>query len=160
MIAKLAVTGHRPDKLGGYGPQAYEKLFQFAFRTLGQLEPQCVITGMAQGWDTAVAEAAFVRKIPYLAYVPFEGQERKWPTQSQTLYRNLLAGADGVKVISPNGYSVQAMYDRNIAMVNDGDEILALFNGDSTGGTAHAYNYALAQKKPVHNVWSQWVRVR
>jgi len=53
----LAVTGHRPEKLGGYGPAVAERLFNLASSELQGLRPEYVLTGMAIGWDQAVADA-------------------------------------------------------------------------------------------------------
>ena len=71
----IAATGHRPDKLGGYGSIVADRLFHLAYETLEELAPTLVISGMALGWDMAVAEAAFCLDIPFHAYRPFEGQE-------------------------------------------------------------------------------------
>lgn len=53
----LAVTGHRPNKLGGYSKQAYRKLVKIAEVNLKKLNPDKVISGMALGWDQALAQA-------------------------------------------------------------------------------------------------------
>ena len=55
----VAGSGHRPSKLGGYSEQIHEKLVALAIGWLKKNEPSCVLSGMALGWDTALAEAAF-----------------------------------------------------------------------------------------------------
>lgn len=154
--SSLAVTGHRPDKLGGYSPAAVSRLINFAEFKLTMLAPSSVITGMAQGWDTAIAQACHRLRIPFHAYIPFVGQESRWPPAAQSTYRNLLARADSTRIISPGGFSGRAMQARNEAMVDDSSSLLALYNG-SPGGTANCLLYAQALRRPVTNVWSDWL---
>lgn len=121
-----------------------------------ELRPRDVISGMALGWDQACAEAAIVLGIPFYAYIPFVGQENKWPVKSQKFYHILLGRAAGVKECSPAGYDPEKMLYRNVCMVNDCHTLLALWDG-SNGGTAHCVNYALKVGKPMINAWQRWV---
>jgi hypothetical protein len=41
-------------------------------------------------------------------------------------------------------------------MVDNSQEVLALYNGDKKGGTAHCVNYARVKKHPIHNAWELW----
>lgn len=152
---KLAGTGHRPNKLGGYEVEASMKVAQLANMVLEYYSPTLVISGMAQGWDQALAQAAYDRKIPFHAYIPFEGQEYVWPSVSRYYYRALLAKAALVKVCSPGDYSPRAMQVRNQAMVNDCDLLIALWN-NTPGGTANCLQYAAAVNTPYINVWSNF----
>lgn len=156
----LAATGHRPDKLGGYGAKAETRRIDFALEVLDEMRPKGMIVGMAQGWDMAVAEACYLLGIPYRAFVPFQGQESVWPTSTQMLYRNLLDKALEIFVVSPGGYDRHKMNVRNEAMVNDETvtTVLALWNG-SPGGTANCVWYAQhIAAKPVINLWGRWTR--
>lgn len=83
----IAATGHRPLKVGGYGRQAYLRLFDVAFAYLREEQNKhaglkhhglVAVSGMALGWDHAFAAAAWNLGIPFLAIVPFEGQEQRW----------------------------------------------------------------------------------
>lgn len=53
----LAVTGHRPDKIGGYDRNnpLRKKLLVKIDATLARLKPERVLTGMALGVDQDVA---------------------------------------------------------------------------------------------------------
>ena len=116
---KMAVTGHRPPKLGGYDEKIMHNLFLFACDVLKDVPKlELVITGMALGWDQAVAEAAMQLDIPFLAAVPFEGQESRWLEESREHYDHLLRHAIEVKVVSPGGYSAFSMHVRNEWMVD------------------------------------------
>ncbi len=151
----LAGTGHRPDKLGGYSPLIAKELRACAERELHRLKPEVVITGMALGWDQAIAWAARAARIPFWAYIPFVGQESVWPYASKEEYRELLSYATKLVVCSPGGYGPHKMQMRNVLMVRDCDEILALWNG-SPGGTANCLAYAHEHGRPIHNCWQDW----
>lgn len=151
----IAGTGHRPNKLGGYGNDVFESLIQLATLALEKYEPARVISGMALGWDQALAQAAINLSVPFDAYVPFTGMDAKWPTSSQQYYLSLLCNAREVVECSPPGYSAYKMQVRNERMVDDCDLLLALWDG-STGGTANCLKYAVTQQRPVKNLWDAW----
>lgn len=151
----LACTGHRPSKLGGYGEGVRERLVELASDSLGRLAPERVITGMALGWDQAVAEAAILRGLPFIAAIPFAGQEKVWPAASQERYRKMLKLAMEVAYVSPPGYAGWKMMERNKWMVYRADVILALWDG-SPGGTANCVRYAESVGKKVVDVWGEW----
>lgn len=153
----LAVTGHRPDKLGGYSPTVARALTLFAEGELYRMEPDIVITGMALGWDQAIGWACHARRIPFWAYVPFDGQDSMWPPQARRQYAELLSYADKIVVCSSGGYEPYKMQVRNQRMIDDCQQVLALWNGTS-GGTGNCLRYARAMKRDIHNCWSEWVR--
>ena len=131
----MAVTGHRPEKVGGYSDEASKRLTTFAEEMLKFYKPEAVITGMALGWDQAVAEACRQLNIPFIAAIPFKGQESKWPRESQVHYRELLSCAKEVVEVCQPGYAAWKMQRRNEWMVCRATRVLALWNGTS-GGTA------------------------
>lgn len=153
----VAATGHRPDKLGGYGGDVHERLVRFAAVQLASLSPDTVLSGMALGWDQAIAEAALQHEIRLVCAVPFEGQEERWPEKSQRRYRDLLAKAAVVEILSGRPYAAFKMQDRNEWMVNRCDTVLALWNG-SDGGTANCLRYARSLGRPIVNAWPAWER--
>lgn len=152
---KVCATGHRPDKVGGHTDQAFSVLVRVASKALDDLRPMdlhAVISGMAQGWDQAVAVAALEKAIPLLAYVPHIGQESIWPREAQDRYRKILANAAVVRYVSEGGYHPHKMQIRNEAMVDDSNFVVALWNG-SGGGTANCIEYARRKRKPLKNYW-------
>ncbi len=152
----MAGTGHRPDKLGNYSEATNHRLISLARWSLEKYQPTSVISGMALGWDQALAEAAVFMKIPFEAAVPFVGQESRWPAESVKRYQRLLYQARNVTVVCEGGYAAWRMQRRNEWMVDHCDAVLALWNG-SDGGTANCVRYAEG-KKPVVNVWGEWAR--
>lgn len=150
----LAGTGHRPPKLGGYGPDVAQRLETLALAALNTHRPYRVISGMALGWDMALAKAAITAGIPLHAYIPCPEQARRWPLASQRLWEDLLDQAAYVFETSSK-YTSTCMTDRNRDMVIAADAMLALWDG-SPGGTGHCVGYALDQGKPVINLWNVW----
>lgn len=151
----LSFTGHRPEKLGGYEDAVKRRLCLFAHRIIARAQPSCVISGMALGWDQAVAEAALLAGVPVTVAVPFEGQELKWPPRSQAVYRELLAASRSIVYVCDPGYAPWKMQRRNEWMVDNSDALVALWDG-SDGGTANCVNYAIRKNKPWTNLWEHW----
>ena len=149
----LAGTGHRPPKLGGYGPAAHSRVLSLCEQSLVQLAPSLVISGMALGFDTALAQAAHRLSIPFDAFIPCPSQPCLWPEASRREWDRLCSLARTVRVISPS-YSPAAMQARNRAMVDACTDLLALWDG-SSGGTANCIEYARTHRPSVviHNLW-------
>jgi uncharacterized phage-like protein YoqJ len=152
----IAGTGHRPDKLGGYGREAHERLVAIACAGLGDIigDVTGVISGGALGWDQALADAALRLNLPLTMALPFEGFECKWPKESQEFLHSLLNPADVVFVCDP-GYAAWKMQHRNKWMVDNCDTVLALWNG-TDGGTANCIRYANKVNKPIINLWDKY----
>jgi uncharacterized phage-like protein YoqJ len=171
-IMIIAGTGHRPDKLvpvgqNGYSDEVFWRLSEFLtdkLLTLAVVAPNfninetTLITGMALGWDQALAEACNQTGIEYIAAVPFEGQESVWPSKAKERYASLLKRAKEVQIVSPGGYAAWKMQARNIWMVDrlgEGDKLLALWN-KTPGGTANCVKYAESKGKTIVNCWEEW----
>lgn len=150
-----AGTGHRPPKLGGYSPGVRGALYRMARQWLEAEQPGCVISGMALGWDQALAQASYDVGIPWHAYIPFEGQEKAWPETSQATYHELLRHAARKVYTSAPGYAAWKMQRRNEAMVDACTHVLALWDG-SEGGTHNCVKYAELKGKPIINLWETW----
>lgn len=155
----IAATGHRPNKLGGYGPDIFDRLTRLAIDYLAdQKDVSHVISGMALGWDQAFAWAAELLSIPFVAAVPFYGQESRWPKRSQERYHELLSFAAEIVCVEPGGYEAWKMQRRNEWMVNRADKICALWDR-SFGGTRNCVVYAQQCGKKIENQWPNWLRL-
>lgn len=152
----IAGTGHRPNKLGGYGYVVREKLTVLACAGIGDIRGDVtrIISGGALGWDQALADAALRLNLPLTLALPFEGFESKWPRESQEYLHSLMNPADVVYVCEP-GYAPWKMQERNMWMVDNCDTILALWDG-SDGGTANCVRYAESIGKPIINLWENY----
>lgn len=145
---KVAFTGHRPNKLGGYKePNPMRDWLALRIRQeLSRLSPELVISGMALGVDQWAAQVAVELGIPFIAAVPFEGQESMWPEASQQVYWRLLEFAKEVVFVGNRGYSPQKMQQRNEYMVDRCDVLLAVWDG-TPGGTGNCVKYAKRHNK-------------
>lgn len=114
---------------------------------LQNFKPKYVITGMAIGFDQAVALACLKYEVPFEAAVPFIGQESLWPEDTQAAYREILALAQKTTVVSPGKYAAWKMHARNAYMVNNGNLVVAYCKPNTTsGGTYQAVKLAQSTK--------------
>ena len=163
----LSVTGHRPS-LSTFPDtdRVLAQLRTFAKRLLQFHDPDKVLTGMAKGWDTAVAQACCDMHIPFVACVPFPNQDEFWEAYDRKRYQSLLKRAADVVFTSselfPRGSNqlTPLYYQRNRYMVDNSDRLLALWDGRETGGTWYTVQYATEKGKPVEQLWKQWKKHR
>jgi uncharacterized phage-like protein YoqJ len=166
-------TGHRPDKLGGYGKEVTKALISVAIPALWELTKEhthesiisTVISGGALGWDQALAHAALEKQYTLHMYLPFKDFDSKWPEASRKELEYLCISAkdysweDPVKYICEPGYAPWKMQKRNEAMVDAADVVLAMWNG-SSGGTGNCIKYAKKVGKPIVNLWDKYEEAR
>lgn len=147
----VAVTGHRPDKLGGYHDHAFHHEIKMAMvEAFLDFKTNKVVSGMAIGVDTFAVQVARTLSIPYIAAIPFKGQELRWPDSSQIYYRDCLDNAEEVVTVCEGGYAPWKMQKRNEWMVDHCDILVAVWDGTS-GGTNNCINYAVG-KKPIYYI--------
>lgn len=145
----VAFTGHRPDKLGGYNNVCMQRWVSFLLEdTLEALKPHLAYCGMALGVDTWAAQTCIKLGIPFVAAIPFRGQESQWPEASQQQYKDLLSKASSVTVCCHGDYHKRKMQVRNEYMVNACDVLIAVWDG-SPGGTANCIRYAQSRDKQI-----------
>lgn len=148
-------TGHRPDKLGGYNDFSHNKLIKIAEKYITNLNPEKVISGMAIGWDTALAEATINLGKYLICAIPFKGQESMWNKESQIKYNKILDNAYEIWYTSDAGYELYKMQVRNEWMVDNSDLVLAMWNG-TKGGTYNCIQYAKKMNKPIVNAYEDF----
>lgn len=151
----IAATGHRPNKLGGYGSDAFNKLCELAKSYLRETNPDGVISGLALGWDQAWALGAMELNIPVHGASPFEGQESQWPQSSQDLFRKIVAECSSMTYVCDPGYAAWKMQKRNEWMVERCHRVAALWDG-SSGGTGNCVKFAQSFPRDIDNLWSRW----
>lgn len=150
----VAGTGHRPNKLGGYGKEVFDILVSIAEGWLKVNRPTGVISGMALGWDMALAQASINLGIPFVAAVPFKGQECKWPEQSQREYNRIINHAAKVIYVCEPGYAPYKMQKRNKWMVDRCNILLAMWDG-TEGGTGNCISYANKKSTQIINLYNK-----
>lgn len=155
-----AFTGHRPTNL----PFRYNENHPLCkglkvqlHNTIGALVEQGVTgfyTGMAQGTDIFCAEIVLYLKerfFPHItleAVIPCRGQADKWPLEQQQRYGKILEKVD-TKIFISVDYTYRCMLERNDYLVQQGDIILAVYDGKEGGGTAYTVNKAKEKGKKV-----------
>lgn len=149
----VAVTGHRPDKLGGYDTPnpLYDIVVKGLVSAFELYKPAYVITGMALGVDQWAAEICINMEIPFVAALPFRNQDQKWLPKSKAKFHWLLSKASHQYVICDGDYEPWKMQERNKWMINSCHLVVAVWNG-TTGGTANCLGYAHSMNKQVYYV--------
>ena len=151
----IAFTGHRPAKLGGYGPSPTQERIRAALRReILALQPSGAISGVALGVDQWAAEVCNELGIRWIAAVPFGGQEQIWPAAAQARYQELLATAAKVVIVSPGGFTKKKLQVRNEWMVDRAGVLLAVWDG-SAGGTGNCVLYARQRSRRIITIHAQ-----
>lgn len=134
---KLAVTGHRPERLKGQ-----EKMIkEWAVEQLIRLQPSVIYDGMAQGTDQIVATAAKELGIPIICCYAFP-RKSYHPTEEWIMENNLT-------FFTRLTYSKDAYLIRDKYMVDCADALLCVWDGIENGGTFFTRNYALQKNKMI-----------
>ena len=153
-------TGHRPDKLGGYGEAAFENLRKIAREHLDcmvNLYPKVeVVSGMALGWDLALAQAAFDLSIWYTAAIPCDNQCDRWPPASRKLWAKLINRSHNTVLVTPGPYKPEVMQIRNEWMVDNSSYVIAMYDG-SAGGTCNCIKYANKMGRSITNLYPKYL---
>ena len=153
---KIMVTGHRPPKVGGYGPSPTQDWIREQLRdVLSRAKTKHpnieVISGMALGVDQWWAEIGLSMGCKVKGYVPFLKQHHAWPKESQEHYLSILQkiGRENIVLCSEGDYSAIKMQIRNERMVDDADFCVAVWDG-SSGGTGNCVRYIKTAGKPMY----------
>ena len=151
----IAVTGHRPDKLGKEydmkGPIS-KQIYTHLDNLVTQLQPSKLVTGMALGVDMLFANVAINRNIPFIAAIPCKSQEKRWPIQSQRLYNRIVNDPLCTKYyVTDKEYTSTCMQLRNVWMVDNCEVLIAVWDG-SEGGTANCVMYAVDKGKDIRRI--------
>jgi ribonuclease HI/uncharacterized phage-like protein YoqJ len=155
----VAVTGHRPSELGGYGDtlvarRLRDRLIEI-LRAKQTMHPDLtVVSGMGLGAEMAGAEAAHQAEVPYVAVLAFPDLDRKWPEATRQHFAGLVAAASGTvllqKVVpgSPQGI-VGAFSRRNAWMARNADEAIVVWDGvdEQIGRRVRSFQEALGEEE-------------
>lgn len=149
---RCCFTGHRPQKIKR--PEwlvklALEKEIKLAIKDGFTV----FISGMAQGVDIWAAEIVLRLRsqgqpIRLICASPFEGFEKRWDSEWQSRYNEILAAADYVTFVSQK-YSPACFQIRNEWMVRHASRVIAVFSGEPSG-TKNTIDFAEQQNIPVH----------
>lgn len=169
---KIAVTGHRPNKLGNayeikhpvnieMGRRMRDVILQLSRydetkeNSFRDDEVVTIISGMALGVDTIWALVAlklkkeFPHKFRLECAIPCLEQSSNWPKESRDRYEFILSKADEVTYVTNQTYTNTCMQQRNEYMVDNADFIYAVWNG-TAGGTKNCIDYARKKGKLIY----------
>lgn len=145
-----AFTGHRT-----YRGEA-DELLCAAIRALHARGVGTFLSGMAEGFDLAAAEAvlALREELPDLRLVcvlPYSDHADHQKPTVRERYREVLLKADAVVPLSTNYYAA-CYHHRNDYLVDHASYLVAWYSG-RTGGTRYTVRRAHAAHLPVENLW-------
>lgn len=147
-MTKVAITGHRAEKLQTMNQQFVKTQLAHAFH---DLDASLVIQGMCDGADLIAAKIAYDERIPYWAVRPWEGHTapagwRDWYLNARVYAEKVITLVDSKTYPGP-----WVMHNRNHWMVDNCDVLVGVWNGDTTGGTYQTVKYAKG-KVPIWHI--------
>ncbi len=112
---------------------------------------------MAIGFDLAAAEVSIslrneLKGLRVVAVVPFEGVQRRFPSEQQNLFNNIIAEADEVITLATR-YSASVYALRNNYLVDSSSACIAYFTGEK-GGTAYTVHRAVKNLAYIINIYN------
>ena len=142
MFKTLGITGNRPQKLPS---SMHEEVKEYLYQKVKSFKEQGgerLIQGGAIGVDQWAARAALDLGLEVYTYVPFPQQSDQWSKNEQAEYREICRKSTLVKTFGEK-YEVAKFFERNNAIVNDSDIMLAMYTmGTTSGGTYSCAKYA------------------
>ena len=138
MISAM-VTGHKPARLRGQELMVLTELNKLIKR----FQPDIAISGMADGADRIWAMAALNNGIPLGCYFPYKKDFYHSPQEL-----HIMEQASEIIYVNEN-YSEDCYYLRDMAMVDDSDIVIAVFDGFPHGGTYQTIRYAQKRGKTI-----------
>lgn len=149
-------TGHRPHHLPCKYNEEHPWCTQLKLDVstwLKKNKPDAVISGMALGWDTWIAEAALELKIPLYAYLPYKDQGSNWLEGAKIRLQGILDEATEIKIASEE-YRKDCFLKRDKMIVEASDYMICLLKPWSEhSGTKYTMDYALSKGLPFTNFW-------
>jgi len=137
---KVAVVGHRPPELGGYGAnpvadRVRARLAEILAAKRELHDDLVVLTGLGLGAEQLAAVAAVEAGVPFYAVLPYPEPESVWPKAAQESYRKLLGAADGQLMMQRKKPESRlqagaALARRDAWLARNADEAVAVWNGD------------------------------
>jgi len=144
----IGFTGHR-DLFSDERELIKNKLIEI----LEEKKPEKCISGMAIGYDILAAECCIELGIPFIAAIPFKGQEQMWNEYDKLKYSAYLLKACEVKYVCGPGFANYKYHLRDEWIVDSSDLMVALYKHTGRGGTYHTLEYAKVKNKPIINIY-------
>ncbi|MFV2195410.1 hypothetical protein [Nocardiopsis sp. LOL_012] len=116
---------------------------------------------LADGADTAFAEAVLGAGAPLEVVVPASGYRASLPAEHHDTYDRLLAGAARIHDLGHTASSPEAHMAAGRLLVDRSDRLIAVWDGlpaRGPGGTADVVAYARSLSRPVTVLWPEGAR--
>ena len=132
---RIAITGHREHKLiqNGYDIEWITEAIEQILMEVHQFKPLCY-SGMADGIDLVFCSLCKELNLPYIACIPFEGQEDNMIMLNRVKRDQLISEAKEVKMV------------KNRWMVENCDVGIVVWDGNK-GGTHNVTQQLVENKK-------------
>ncbi|MCL2546399.1 MAG: SLOG family protein [Oscillospiraceae bacterium] len=159
-----AFTGRRPQALPWGYDDGHPDARAFAKRISAEIERSYdagyrnFICGMAQGVDLLACEQAILLKkttcpeLVLVAAIPGKDQTRNWPSEQIERYNACLKHCDVRRILS-QFCNVETYHYRNRWMVDNASRLIAVWEGDPSGGTGRTVAYAESKGVDVVKIW-------
>lgn len=160
-IYRIAFTGHRPEKIGGYDENhpmriavktAIADALKRAIAKYSATREIIVVTGGAQGVDTDAAREAHKLGLKFVVARPCNDHGNFFKAEGKVRYQKMLALAHKVVIVNDKPYDLagkeKCLHARNQWMVNNCDVVVAIWDG-SPSGTSNCVDYARKLKRPM-----------
>lgn len=141
-MTTVAITGHRPEKI-----KDMAKVEQALRDAYHELEVSKVIQGMAAGVDLLSAKVAYQMDIPFISARPWAGHKPR-KADKYNYEQAIMHAEEVVDVSLSDSYLGPWMYQvRNEWMVNRAELVIAVWDGEESGGTYNCVKYAHRTKE-------------
>jgi uncharacterized phage-like protein YoqJ len=158
MLKVVVVTGYKAHELGIFDPKhegvkIIKKVLNKRLTELIEQGLQWVLISGQTGVELWAAECVIKLKEEYKdiklgVLTPFLNQENKWKTETQDIYKEILAQADYVDAISKKEYENPGQLKaKNQFLINKSDGLLVLYDEDKEGSPIYYLNEANKKKK-------------
>jgi len=132
---RLIITGHREEKLSNYDCHWIDaKIHSLVAISMRDYGVSLAYSGMASGVDLYFCKACVANNLPFIACVPFEGQEKYMTFNNMFLRDEYLKKAKEIKMV------------KNSWMVENCDMAIVVFDGNK-GGTHNVFQQLVEKKK-------------
>ncbi|GHD20395.1 hypothetical protein GCM10007147_12590 [Nocardiopsis kunsanensis] len=156
-MIRIGVTGHRhlpPDVEAAAAVMLRQHLAPHGYRMVG-------LSCLADGPDTAFAEAVVAAGAPLEVIVPAQGYRGALPREHHPVYDRLLSRAVLVHELEHRESTPRAHMDAGRLLVERCNRLVAVWDGEPArgpGGTADVVAHARALSRPVSVLWPEGAR--
>jgi len=158
------ITGHRQGDVIPYGNSPLQEAIRYWMKNklielqqLSQVQnvQLTIISGMAIGVDQWWAEEALSLGLDVHAYIPFQGQDSRWPPSTREHYAHLLSRCRKTVLCATGGHAQWKFQRRNEMMVDNSTHHYGVWNGHEIGGTWNCIEY-IRKKSITPILFDEW----